>query len=145
MSNHSITSLSNSLTTSIVRSALSLSAVASLSFLLMSQASAQEAIDLTDEDNRIGYSIGVNIGQNLVAQGIIEGIDMNSFVAGMRDAAGGTIQLSNEELFAAIQLFQERMTAAAQAEMEANLASTQAFLESNGARRRGQHRVGFAI
>lgn len=134
MSNHSITSLSNSLTTSIVRSALSLSAVASLSFLLMSQASAQEAIDLTDEDNRIGYSIGVNIGQNLVAQGIIEGIDMNSFVAGMRDAAGGTIQLSNEELFAAIQLFQERMTAAAQAEMEANLASTQAFLESNGAR-----------
>jgi FKBP-type peptidyl-prolyl cis-trans isomerase len=100
----------------------------------MSQASAQEAIDLTDEDNRIGYSIGVNIGQNLVAQGIIEGIDMNSFVAGMRDAAGGTIQLSNEELFAAIQLFQERMTAAAQAEMEANLASTQAFLESNGAR-----------
>jgi FKBP-type peptidyl-prolyl cis-trans isomerase len=59
---------------------------------------------------------------------------MNSFVAGMRDAAGGTIQLSNEELFAAIQLFQERMTAAAQAEMEANLASTQAFLESNGAR-----------
>ncbi len=134
MSNYSITSLSNSLTTSIVRSALSLSAVASLSFLLMSQASAQEAIDLTDEDNRIGYSIGVNIGQNLVAQGIIEGIDMNSFVAGMRDAAGGTIQLSNEELFAAIQLFQERMTAAAQAEMEANLASTQAFLESNGAR-----------
>jgi FKBP-type peptidyl-prolyl cis-trans isomerase len=134
MSNHSITSLSNSLTTNIARAALSLSAVASLSFLLMSQASAQEAIDLTDEDNRIGYSIGVNIGQNLVAQGIIEGIDMNSFVAGMRDAAGGTIQLSNEELFAAIQLFQERMTAAAQAEMEANLASTQAFLESNGAR-----------
>jgi len=134
MSNHSITSLSNSLTTSIARAALSLSAVASLSFLLMSQASAQEAIDLTDENNRIGYSIGVNIGQNLVAQGIIEGIDMNSFVAGMRDAAGGSIQLSNEELFAAIQLFQERMTAAAQAEMEANLASTQAFLESNGAR-----------
>ena len=134
MSNHSITSLSHSLTTSIALAALSLSAIASLSFLLMSQASAQEAIDLTDEDNRIGYSIGVNIGQNLVAQGIIEGIDMNSFVAGMRDAAGGTIQLSNEELFAAIQLFQERMTAAAQAEMEANLASTQAFLESNGAR-----------
>ena len=134
MSNHSITSLSHSLTTSIALAALSLSAIASLSFLLMSQASAQESIDLTDEDNRIGYSIGVNIGQNLVAQGIIEGIDMNSFVAGMRDAAGGTIQLSNEELFAAIQLFQERMTAAAQAEMEANLASTQAFLESNGAR-----------
>lgn len=134
MSNHSITPLSHSLTTRIARAAISLSAVASLSFLLMSQASAQEAIDLTDEDNRIGYSIGVNIGQNLVAQGIIAGIDMNSFVAGMRDAAGDTIQLSNEELFAAIQLFQERMTAAAQAEMEANLASTQAFLESNGTR-----------
>jgi hypothetical protein len=48
---------------------------------------AQSEIDLSSEDARIGYSIGVNIGQNLVSQGIIEGIDMDSFVAGMRDAA----------------------------------------------------------
>ena len=54
MSNYSITPLSHSLTTSIARAAISLSAVASLSFLLMSQASAQETTDLTDEDNRIG-------------------------------------------------------------------------------------------
>lgn len=139
MSNHSsFTLLPNPLKASISRAVLKASAAASLSLglslLFSGQASAQEAIDLADEDNRIGYSIGVNIGQNLVAQGIIEGIDMNSFVAGMRDAAGDTIQLSNEELFAAIQLFQERMTAAAQAEMEANFATTQAFLEENGAK-----------
>ena len=139
MSNFSSsTLLPNPLKASISRAVYKASAAASLSLglslLFAGQASAQEAIDLANEDNRIGYSIGVNIGQNLVAQGIIEGIDMNSFVAGMRDAAGDTIQLSNEELFAAIQLFQERMTAAAQAEMEANFATTQAFLEENGAK-----------
>ena len=139
MSNHSSSTLvPNPVKASISRAVLKASAAASLSLglslLFAGQASAQEAIDLANEDNRIGYSIGVNIGQNLVAQGIIEGIDMNSFVAGMRDAAGDTIQLSNEELFAAIQLFQERMTAAAQAEMEANFATTQAFLEENGAK-----------
>lgn len=95
---------------------------------------AQSEIDLSSEDARIGYSIGVNIGQNLVSQGIIEGIDMDSFVAGMRDAAGEVVQLSNEEVFAAIQLFQERMAAAAQAEMQENAAATQAFLDSNGAK-----------
>ena len=130
MSNHSSsTLLPNPFKASISRVVLKTSAAASLSLglslLFAGQASGQETIDLADEDNRIGYSIGVNIGQNLVAQGI---------VAGMRDAAGDTIQLSNEELFAAIQLFQERMAAAAQAEMEANFASTQAFLEENGAK-----------
>lgn len=95
---------------------------------------AQSEIDLSSEDARIGYSIGVNIGQNLVSQGIIEGIDMDSFVAGMRDAAGEVVQLSNEEVFAAIQLFQERMAAAAQAEMQENAAATQAFLDTNAAK-----------
>lgn len=95
---------------------------------------AQTEIDLSGEDARIGYSIGVNIGQNLVSQGIIDGIDMDSFVAGMRDAAGDAVQLTNEEVFAAIQLFQERMAAAAQAEMQENAAATQAFLDSNGAK-----------
>jgi FKBP-type peptidyl-prolyl cis-trans isomerase len=113
-----------------IRSVLGGLALASIA----SYASAQADIDLSVEDNRIGYSIGVNIGQNLVAQGIIADIDMDSFVAGMRDAAGDAVQLSNDELFAAIQLFQDRMAAAAQAEMEANAASTQAFLADNGAK-----------
>ncbi len=111
------------------------SIAAALGFsLLAAQVNAQSAVDLSDEDNRIGYSIGVNIGQNLVAQGIIADIDMDSFVAGMRDAAGDTVQLSNDELFAAIQLFQERMAAAAQAEMAENLAATETFLSSNAAK-----------
>ena len=98
---------------------------------LASQVSAQADLDLTSEDSRIGYSIGVNIGQNLVAQGIIEGIELESFIAGMRDAAGDTVQLSNDELFAAIQMFQEQMAAAAQAELEASSAATQTFLTAN--------------
>ena len=80
MSNFSSsTLLPNPLKASISRAVYKASAAASLSLglslLFAGQASAQEAIDLANEDNRIGYSIGVNIGQNLVAQGIIEGID----------------------------------------------------------------------
>ena len=59
-----------------IRSVLGGLALASIA----SYASAQADIDLSVEDNRIGYSIGVNIGQNLVAQGIISDIDMDSFV-----------------------------------------------------------------
>ena len=32
-------------------------------------------VDLQDEDSRIAYSIGVNIGQSLVQQGLMEGVD----------------------------------------------------------------------
>ena len=46
-------------------------------------ASAQDSVDLEDADNRIAYSLGANIGQNLVAQELIEGIDVQVFVVGM--------------------------------------------------------------
>ena len=62
MSNHSSsTLLLNPLKASISRAVYKASAAASLSLglslLFAGQASAQEAIDLADEDNRIGYSI----------------------------------------------------------------------------------------
>ena len=69
-------------------------------------------LDLQDEDSRIAYSIGVNIGQNLTSQQLLEGIDFDTFVAGMRDQVNGTAQMSIEEMGAALQIFQERMVAA---------------------------------
>jgi FKBP-type peptidyl-prolyl cis-trans isomerase FklB len=75
-----------------------------------SSAFAQD-LNLEDEDNRIAYSIGVNIGQSLVAQQLLENIDLDVFVAGLRDQVTGNTQLTLEEMGAAIQVFQERMMA----------------------------------
>ena len=61
--------------------------------LLSSQVVAQADLDLEDEDNRIAYSIGVNIGQNLVSQGLLEGIAIDTFIVGMLDAVGDDVKL----------------------------------------------------
>lgn len=91
-------------------------------------------IDLSSEDNQIAYAIGVNIGQNLAAQGITDGLDLDVFVAGMMDAVGNDVQMSNEEMFAAIQTFQERAVAAQQNALAENLAASEAFLAANAGR-----------
>ena len=46
-------------------------ALSILALCTASQAFAQSGVDLTNEDNRIGYSIGVNIGQK-IQQALIE-------------------------------------------------------------------------
>lgn len=113
----------------LVRSAQVL--VSSLLLLAGGYASAQSDIDLENEDSRIGYALGVNIGQNLVAQQILDGIEINSFVAGMLDAVAGETQLSDEEIFAAIQLFQTRMQEQATAALTQSLETSAAFLAEN--------------
>ena len=97
-------------------------------------ASAQSDIDLENEDNRIGYSIGVNIGQNLVQQGIVEGIALDAFMAGMLDSVSGEIQLGEAEIMTAIQTFVQRQQEAAQSALADNLAASEAFLAENGQR-----------
>ena len=100
----------------------------------MTQVSAQSDVDLTSEESQIAYAIGVNIGQNLVAQGLLGDIDLNTFVVGMLDAVSGDVKMSNEQMFAAIQMFQQQMANAAQAELSDNLAASEAFLAENGQR-----------
>ena len=71
-------------------------------------ASAQDSVDLEDADNRIAYSLGANIGQNLMAQELIEGIDVQTFVAGMLDAFADDLKLPPAEMMAAIQTHMEQ-------------------------------------
>ncbi|HBQ00092.1 MAG TPA: hypothetical protein DD672_06390, partial [Gammaproteobacteria bacterium] len=52
----------------------------------MLSVSAQSDIDLENADNQVGYSIGVNIGINLVQQGITADVEMDAFMAGFTDA-----------------------------------------------------------
>ena len=65
-------------------------------------------VDLSSEDNQIAYSIGANIGQNLLAQRVVEGIDIDSFLAGMADAIEGNTQMDQEAMMQAIQTFMQR-------------------------------------
>jgi FKBP-type peptidyl-prolyl cis-trans isomerase len=92
---------------------------------------AQSNVDLASEEGRIGYSIGVNIGQTLLAQGIVEGLDLDAFLSGILDSLNSETKLTEEEMFAAIQIFQERIAADAEAALTGNLASSEEFLAAN--------------
>ena len=106
--------------------------VALLGLVLAAPSFAQADVDLDSEDNQIAYAIGVNIGLNLQSQQILEGIDLDTFVAGMLDAVNDVVKMSDEEMFAAIQVFQERMAAEQQAALGGNLEASAAFLSENG-------------
>ena len=87
--------------------------------------------DLQDEDSKIAYSIGVNIGQSLMQQGLLDNVDFDTFVSGMRDTVTGEPRLSNEEIIASIQTFQQRMIAQQNAQMDAMRQEGEAFMANN--------------
>ena len=91
----------------------------------------QDSVDLEDEDERIAYSLGANIGQNLVAQELIKGIDVQIFVAGMLDAFSDDLKLQPAEMMAAIQTYMERQADADELALSENLTMSAEFLEQN--------------
>ena len=91
----------------------------------------QDSVDLEVEDERIAYSLGANIGQNLVAQELIEGIDVEIFVVGMLDAFTDDLKLQPAEMMAAIQTYMERQADADQLALSENLTMSAEFLEQN--------------
>ena len=95
---------------------------------------AQGDIDLENEDNRIAYSIGANIGQNLVAQQIVDGIELNAFIIGMVDAISGEPQMEQAEMMAALQSYMQAQADAAAEALNENLVASEAFLTENGQR-----------
>ena len=105
-------------------------------FLLVASVTllAQGDIDLENEDNRIAYSIGANIGQNLVAQQIVDGIELNAFIIGMVDAISGHPQMEQAEMMAALQSYMQAQADAAAEALNENLAASEAFLTENGQR-----------
>lgn len=88
-------------------------------------------LDLTDERTQISYSIGVNIGQGLVMQGLAGDIDMDAFIAGFNDIVTGEPQLSEEQMMQALTSFQQELMDRAQAEQDAMRAESEAFLVDN--------------
>ena len=108
---------------------LSLMISSLLASLMMQPVFSQ--VDLSSEDNQIAYSIGANIGQNLLAQRVVEGIDIDSFLAGMADAIEGNTQMDQEAMMQAIQPFMQRQADEEAAALAENLAESEAFLAEN--------------
>ena len=99
--------------------------------LLSAQLFAQDDTNLESEGAQIAYSIGVNIGQNLQSQGILEGLELDTFMVGMFDAINEDVKMSDEDMFAAIQLFQQRMAEQQQAVLTESTAASEEFLANN--------------
>lgn len=103
--------------------------------LLMTQMPAQaQDPDLSDQQMQISYSVGVNIGQNLVMQGLTEDIDLDAFIAGLRDQVNGEPRMSEEEMMNALMAFQQQLMEQQQAEVEASRQAAEQFLAENGQR-----------
>ncbi len=102
---------------------------------------ASDTPDLTSEDARIAYALGMNIGMNLMSQGLLEDLDPALFLAGVSDSMAGAFSLGMDEMIAALEIFQqrqqeamERELAESQAAAAETLAMGQAFLDENGER-----------
>jgi FKBP-type peptidyl-prolyl cis-trans isomerase len=102
-----------------------------IALLFGSQTLAQDEPNLDSEDSRVAYSLGANIGQNLLSQGLLEGVDEGIFMAGMLDALTDDLMLEPAEMMEAIQGFMQRQQAAAEAAVAGNLAASEAFLADN--------------
>lgn len=108
------------------------SALAAAVLLTATQVQAADnSVDLTSQDSQIAYSIGVNIGGSIASQGILEGIDFDVFIAGLRDAVTGQPQLTQEQMMAAIQSYQEQMMAEQSAQADAARSQSEEFLSAN--------------
>ncbi|MDP6414223.1 MAG: FKBP-type peptidyl-prolyl cis-trans isomerase [Gammaproteobacteria bacterium] len=102
-----------------------------IALLVGSKTLAQDEPNLDSEDSRVAYSLGANIGQNLLSQGLLDGVDEGIFMAGMLDAFTDDLMLEPAEMMEAIQGFMQRQQAAAEAAVAGNLAASEAFLADN--------------
>jgi len=91
-------------------------------------------VDLTTDNGKVGYSMGANIGMNIMTQMPLEDIDLNALVMGISDAIGGDLQMSEEEMMASIQAFAAEQQAKMQLQVEAQAQAGLDFLTTNGER-----------
>ena len=100
----------------------------------MHPASAEETLSLEDENARINYSVGYQIGGDFKRQGTE--IDPEIVVRGVEDAlSGAEPQMTPQELRQVLAELQRKVTAARKAKAEeeatANRQAGQTFLEAN--------------
>jgi FKBP-type peptidyl-prolyl cis-trans isomerase FklB len=79
--------------------------------------SGSSKVDLSNEDSKAAYALGFRTGEQM--QGRMDGIDLDSFLAGLRQGAGGDGKalMDPEDMDAAIMDFQQRKMAEQESEM----------------------------
>ena len=114
---------------------MKLQLIAVLGFvLLVSQVSAEEKLVLKDQKDKVSYSIGMNIGNNLKKQAI--DVNPDALVYGIKDAlSGGKALITEQEVNDTLMAFQKEM-ASKQSERlkelgEKNKKEGEAFLAEN--------------
>lgn len=105
-----------------------------VSILLISQVGAEEGLVLKDQKDKVSYSIGMDIGNNLKKQSI--DIDPDILAQGLKDAfSGGKTLLTEQEfrdILAAFQKdFRAKQIERAKELVEKNKKEGEAFLEEN--------------
>jgi FKBP-type peptidyl-prolyl cis-trans isomerase FklB len=105
-----------------------------VSLLMFGAQTQAQDVDLTVERNQISYSVGVNIGQNLVMQGLTDQIDLNAFIAGLRDIIMDQSKMTEDQMMTALMTFQQQLMDQQQAIADAARAEGEAFLAQNGQR-----------
>jgi len=88
---------------------MKLQLIAVLGFvLLVSQVSAEEKLVLKDQKDKISYSIGMNIGNNLKKQAI--DVNPDALIYGIKDAlSGGKALITEQEVNDTLMAFQKEM------------------------------------
>ena len=105
-----------------------------LALALTPAAADEETTPLADENARINYAVGYQVGGDFKRQGL--DLDLDIVVRGVADALAGTEPAMTEaEMREALQDVQQQVTAARQAKAEADAAEQraagQAFLDEN--------------
>ena len=85
----------------------------------------------TSEKEKLGYTVGYQLGQSLKKDAAK--LDVDQLTAALRDVLAGTEpKLSTTEMTAVAQRFRESAVAERKAEVASNLKASQAFLAQNG-------------
>jgi len=89
-------------------------------------------IDLATDKAKLGYTVGVQIANDIARSGLTKEIDLDAFLAAQRDVIGGAEpRLSVEQMQAAQQTYQLRQQQLFAALAAENKTKGEAFLEKN--------------
>ena len=95
-------------------------------------------LDKENENAKVSYAIGMQIGANFKQQGLDTIIDLNLLRKAIADAQTDSTEMTDAEVQETMQAFSQKMQAAQQAEANAaadiNKAKGEAFLAENGKR-----------
>lgn len=89
------------------------------------------SLALYRSENLIAYSLGLNVGRNLMEQSLSRDANLQGFIVGVRDQITGNPRLSDEQLAQALVDLETRTEARRRRGLDANLAVSRRYMEEN--------------